>query len=159
MIELAVLQMIRDIVTIAGVVIGFTYYVIIIRSQNRTRQAQLFMQIYDHFREEKFMQDLSNILDLRWSDYNDFEEKYGRVNNPEAWRKLGSVAGYFEGIGVLVGQKLLDVNLVESLMKGHIIHFWEKIQPISIGMRKRYKVPEIDMWKEYLYNEIKKREK
>jgi len=60
MVDLAALSMVRDIVTILGVVGGFTYYVMTVRATQRnqalslkaqeqqleTRQAQFFMQIY-----------------------------------------------------------------------------------------------------------------
>ena len=48
--------MIRDLVAIFGVIAGFTYYVMTVRNSQRmqqmtleTRQAQLFMQVYDRW--------------------------------------------------------------------------------------------------------------
>jgi len=47
---------IRDLVAIFGVIAGFTYYVMTVRNSQRmqqmtleTRQAQLFMQVYDRW--------------------------------------------------------------------------------------------------------------
>jgi hypothetical protein len=157
MVDLALIQSISYMAGALGVFLGAVYYILNMRTQTRTREAQLFMQIYDHFREPEFMKTFSDIMDWQWSDYEDFEKKYGRKTNPEAWYNFGSMAGYFEGIGILVQQGLLDPNLVNSLLKAHIIWFWDKIKPISIEMRSRYKLPEMDQWKEYLYTEIKKR--
>jgi len=141
-----------------GILVAATYYTLTVRNQNRTRQAQLFMQIYSVFRTEEFQDNITEIMSWKWNDYDDFLEKYGPTTNPKAWRALGSVAGYFEGIGLMVNKKLIDISLVENLMSTHIIIFWEKINPLSIELRRAFNRPQIDVWKEYLYNEIKKRE-
>lgn len=141
-----------------GILVAAMYYTLTVRNQNRTRQAQLFMQIYSVFRTEEFQDNITEILSWKWNDYDDFLEKYGPKTNPKAWRALGSVAGYFEGIGLMVNEKLIDISLVENLMSTHIIIFWEKINPLSIEFRRDFNRPQIDVWKEYLYNEVKKRE-
>ena len=141
-----------------GILVASIYYTLTVRNQTRTRQAQLFMQIYGVFRTGEFQDNITEILSWKWNDYDDFLEKYGPTTNPKAWRALGSVAGYFEGIGLMVNKKLIDISLVENLMSTHIIYFWEKIEFLSIELRRDFNRPQIDVWKEYLYNEIKKRE-
>jgi hypothetical protein len=141
-----------------GFLFAATYYILELRNQNRTRQAQLFMQIYSVFRTEEFQDYITEMLSWKWNDYDDFMKRYGPTTNPKAWRALGFIAGYFEGIGLMVKKKLIDISLVENLMSTHIIYFWEKINPLSIEMRRYFNRPQIDMWKEYLYNEITKRE-
>jgi len=141
-----------------GFLVAATYYTLTLRNQNRTRQAQLFMQIYGVFRTEEFQDYITEIVSWKWNDYDDFMKRYGPTTNPKAWHALGSVAGYFEGIGLLVNKKLIDISLVENLMSTHVIFFWEKIKPLSVDMRRNLNRPQIDVWKEYLYNEITKRE-
>ncbi len=141
-----------------GILVASIYYTLTVRNQTRTRQAQLFMQIYSVFRTEEFQDNITDIFSWKWNDYDDFRKKYGPTTNPKAWRALGSVAGYFEGIGLMVNKKLIDISLVENLMSTHIIYFWEKINTLSIELRREFNSPQLDMWKEYLYNEIKKRE-
>lgn len=86
MIDLPILQVVRDFVAIFGVIAGLTYYVMTVRNQNRTRQAQLFMPIYSRFQEKDFMRQYSDITNIwDWKDFNDFSEKYGPTNNPEAY--------------------------------------------------------------------------
>jgi hypothetical protein len=85
-------------------------------------------------------------------------KKYGPKTNPKAWHSSGSVAAFFEGIGVLVYQNLIDVELVAELMSRHVIRFWEKMEPISKEMRRRLNLPRVDEKIEYLYDEMKKRE-
>lgn len=123
-----------------------------------TRQAQLFMQIFNNFHEPKFYNKLADFLTWKWKGYDDFMKKYGPKKNPKAWYSSGSIAAFFGGVGVLVYQNLIDVDLVGELMGKHVILFWEKMEPISKKMRRRLNVPEIDEKLEYLYNEMVKRE-
>ncbi len=141
-----------------GFLVATIYYILTLRNQNRTRQAQLFMQIYSVFRTPEFQDNITEIVTMKWKDSDDFMEKYGPTTNPKAWRAIGSLAGYFEGIGLLVNEKLIDISLVENLMSTHIIYFWEKFEFLSIKLRRDFNSPQMDAWKEYLYNEIKKRD-
>ena len=84
MVELAFLQVVRDIVAIGGVVAGFTYYVITIRNQSRTRQAQLLMNLYESYRSTESRRQSLEIHSWKWKDPNDFFEKYGQQVNPDA---------------------------------------------------------------------------
>jgi len=155
------IQTISILIAAASVVIGVSDFILssrYAREERRreleTRQAQLFMTIYDSFHHPEFFDRYTDFLSWHWDDYDDFMKRYG-PKNPKAWYGMGSVAAFFEGIGVLVHQKLIDVDLVAQLMARHVLLFWERIRPISEGMRKQLKMPDIDMWLEYLYNEIK----
>ena len=158
---MADVQTISVVIAAVSLVIGVINSIITSRSAERTRkmeletrQAQLFMQIYDHFNKPEFFDSFTDFLTWKWKDYDDFLAKYGRKANPKAWYSLGSVGAFFEGIGVLVHRKLLDVGLVSQLMSRHIIMFWKKMQPITKEMRRRLEVPEIDRMTEYLYHEM-----
>jgi hypothetical protein len=50
---------------------------------------------------------------------------------------------------------LLDASLVDDLMSGMVIGFWEKCSPLVFEMREVENVPQISEWFEYLYNQIK----
>lgn len=140
----------------ASVVVALTYYSLQLRNQNRTRQAQLFMQLYDRFHDKEFMKKFVDINDLwEWRDYDDFLKKYGPETNLEAYSSWASVGNFYEGMGVLVKRKLIDVNLVDDLMSGFILRFWDKIEPIIKEFRERENWPQAYEWIEYLYNEIK----
>jgi hypothetical protein len=120
-----------------------------------TRQAQLFMQIFDKFIEPEFSNKLTQVMSWKWVDYDDFNKKYGPKANPDAWQSEGSIAAFFEGIGLLIYMNLLDSKLVYSLLFQHVKFFWEKMKPISLEMRQRVS-PNIDRWIEYLYSEMMK---
>ena len=158
--------MIRDLVAIFGVIAGFTYYVLIVRNSQRTqqlqldtRQAQLFMTVHDHFTSTMFHRQGNAIrYQWEWSDFDDFIEKYGPKNNLEAWSDLLSVFTVFESIGLLVREKLIDVDMVDELMLGLITRTWERIEPVIFEYRERFNWPQAGRSFEYLYNEMKIRE-
>ena len=164
------LQILALAITGIGIIGAIIYYALILRHSNRTRelalksqeqaletrQAQLFMQIFHRFYDSDFFNKFTQVLSWKWTDYDNFIENYGWKTNPEAWYSEGSVAAYFEGIGLLLYLKLLDPKLIHGLLFRHIKLFWEKMKPVSLEMRKRLKLPHIDQWIEYLYNEMMK---
>ena len=155
------IQTISIVIAAASIVIGVSDSILrsrYAREERRreleTRQAQLFMQIFDNFHQPEFLDKFADFLTWHWNDYKDFMERYG-PKNPKAWYSFGSIAAFFEGIGVLVHRKFIDADLVSQLMARHIVLFWERTRPISEGLRKQFKLPEVDIWVEYLYNKIK----
>ena len=160
MVDLVMLQVVRDLVAIFGVIAGFSYYVLTVRNSQRmqkmqleTRQAQLFMQIYSLRHSTDYFIKYQEFLNREWTDYDEAMEKFG---NPEDMAKTLSLGAYFEGIGVLVKRGLLDPTLVDDLLSINIFEFWEKIEPLVIERRKRMNKPTSGEWMEYLYNEIRK---
>jgi hypothetical protein len=61
------------------------------------------MELYDASRETGFQRTLAEVLyQYEWTDYEDFQAKYGPRSNVDASAKIQSLTTYFEGIGVLV---------------------------------------------------------
>ena len=65
---------------------------------------------------------------------------------------------FFEGIGVLLKRKLIDIELVDDLFSEPIRTLWVNMKPMIDGSRKYLNQPRVFEWFEYLYNEMKKRE-
>ena len=101
------LQTISVMITAASVVVAATYYILVVRNTNKTRQAQLFMQIYSRFDDPDWMINWGQVVrQWEWTDYEDWHSKYSPEMDIEAASQYGSVAAYFEGIGVLVYKNL-----------------------------------------------------
>ena len=164
MVELATLQAVSYIMGSLGVFVAAVYYVLNIQNNRRnqqqqleTRQAQLFMQIYSRFDDPDWMRNWAEVVrQWEWTDYDDWHSKYSPEENIEASVMYGSIAAYFEGIGVLVYRKLIDVEQVADLMARNITIFWEKMGPIIKERRVRYNNEYVWEWNEWLYKEIKK---
>ena len=95
MVDQAVITMVRDIVTILGVIGGFTYYVMTVRATQRnqqlqleTRRTQLFLQLYGTITPENIQTVREINSRWSWTDVDELESKY--LNEPELYGKLTS---------------------------------------------------------------------
>jgi len=143
------------IIAAAGVMIGVVYYILDIRNQSKVRQTELILQLYSFYNTETCQKALSRVLALEYRDYDDFVKKYGSIPSPspnEVQVSLQMVGTFFEGVGVLLSQGLLDIHLVQKLF--NVKGYWKKIEPVVIELRKILKDPREKEWFEYLYNEI-----
>jgi hypothetical protein len=139
-----------------GILVAVIYHITTLRNQSRTRQAQLFMQIYDKFNDYERTEITTEALSYEWEDAEDFWSKYSFETNPESYRKWNYVAGFLEGVGVLVKRKLIDPEVVDDLMSVLTLRFWEKYGPVIVDGRKRLNQPQLWEWAEYLYKEIQR---
>ena len=126
------------------------------KTELETRQTQLFMVLYDVFRNKEFQKDIATIYNIwDWKDYDDFEEKYGRTTHPNEYSSYTSVTNFLNGLGVLVKIRMIDPSLVKQLMGGMFTRYWEKIEPLTKEIRVRRNWPEFDEAAEYLYSVMK----
>ena len=147
------LQVIAWIAAAISVLIAAIYNVINIRNAQQTRQAQLFMQLYDRFHDEHFWQQYAEIIfNTDWKNFDDFWEKYG-PNNVESFADWMSFGTYFTGIGVLLKRKMISVGLVNDLIGDYVIWVWDKWKTLLDTWERK---PQSILWFEYLYQEIKK---
>ncbi len=160
MVELSV---IRDLVAIFGVIAGFSYYVLTVRNSQRTqrqqletRQAQLFMQLYQDLLSENNMRSLLDLMNMEWEDFDDFERKLGSDNNPDSFVKRTSIWFRMNGIGLLLRDGLIDSEKVFDLLGTWIIWLWMKWESIIKELRVRYHQPEIYTEFEYLADEMRR---
>jgi hypothetical protein len=164
MVDQITLQTIGILLTGLTVSIAAIYYTLTLRYTRRnqelqleTRQAQLFMQIYDRFVSREFQLDWRAFLwKYEWDNYDDFMEQTYGVENIEVSSNISSIFHYFEGVGVLVEEGLIDVNLVAKLLSASVIQCWEKVEPYVREQRERFGLPRIFDKTEYLYNEMKR---
>ena len=139
---------------------SIVYYASVLRNANKTqqmqletRQAQLFMQIYRDICTPEWWGALGEVLSNDWSDYDVMEERF--MEDPRLLSRGQALFAFFEGLGVLVYRKLIDPYLVDDLLSGPIIRYWEATQNYFIERRVRRSHPPIAEWIEYLYNQIK----
>ncbi len=173
MVEITYQMVLSTLQTIA-LIVGIAYYLIIMRNAQKTReltlesqelarkaqeqaletrQAQLFMYMYDRWSDPDFLNLWNEIFLWEWTDYDDYEEKY----RTEAKRvPFSSIGIFFEGIGVLVKRELIDPTLVDDLMSSMVLRFWDKFGESVIKEKQvRDDYPQYFEYVEYLYNVIK----
>ena len=151
------LSTIRDVVAIAGVLIALTYYIINIRNQRETRQAQLFMNLYDTRRNSEFQKQYTNLCNRTWTNPEEWNQKYGPITNPDASSEMQSVMEFYNGAGVLLKRGLINIEVANDLLYGSTKRIWEQFEP-SIRYIRTQTTWNPDTWIffEYLYLELMK---
>jgi len=139
--------MIRDVVTIFGVIAGLSYYVTNIRNQKKARQLQALSNVFSRGPTNfKF-------LEMELHDYEEFRLKHFVENDQDSvsFRQWWDIQ---EELGVYVKEGLLDVRPIYLYMSGTITKAWEKNVDFIVEHRKRSDWPRYLIESEYLYNKI-----
>jgi hypothetical protein len=150
-------------ITIAsvGVFIATIYYILQIRHQTKLRQTDLFMRLYSAWGSVRFRMAAKRFLAIEVKNYDDFVKKHGPAASAEPseiWLDIDRIGWFFNEIGFLVNERLINEKSVHKLLGYWVIKAWEKEKPLIYAWRKEWGLPESFHWFEYLYNEMKKRE-
>ena len=158
-------QNIQQVIPILSLVLPFiiaiytlSYYTLMLRSQSKTRRAQLFMQIYSRFNEERFWEtnfQMRKNLDL-WEAEAILDTKYLTLDTKNQ-AQFNALASFYEGIGVLVKREIIDLELVNDLMASSILTSWESMKPIILRMRENAGDESQYKGFEYVYDRIKEK--
>jgi hypothetical protein len=149
MIDLALLQSVSYIAGSLGVCIAAIYYVINLNETRKTRKMQFLQQNLTNMNEEGYLNYVT-LMNMEWKDYDDFERKYGSDNNPEAYSKRLALWSYYNNLGYLVSEGLIDSDTLFDMQGEGTIWQWMKWEPIIKEIRIRYKQPELAKWFDYL---------
>jgi hypothetical protein len=144
---------ISAMVAAAGVLVGVVYYVLDMRHQNKVRQTDLVMRLYSTFGSKEFQDAwtrIEKIESTEFKNYDEYVEKYGSGDYVQC-------ATFFEGIGVLLQKKLIDIKLVDALFSVPLKLMYEGMKPIIEANSEQFHQRVFEHF-EYLYNETRKRE-
>jgi hypothetical protein len=108
------------------------------------------MQIYDKWSSPDFMGALRLIMEAEIETLEDMIE-LGKKR--EYQRAFARIVGFYEGVGDLVKEGLIDIRLVALLMTGSTVGFWRKIERFVPEMRKGA-YPRAYIETEHLYNAL-----
>ena len=151
MIQILDIPSISAIIAAVGVLIGVVLTVLEVRNLVETRQTDLVIRLYSTFGSEELQGAWEKTQTREYKDFNAYRSEYGL-------REVNEVGWFFEGVGVLLHRKLVDIRLVDDLFSSPVKRAWERLKPIAEGERNQTKRPQIWEWFEYLYNEMQKRE-
>jgi hypothetical protein len=149
---------ISAIVAATGVLVGVVLTVIELRNLVKQRQTDLVIRLSSDIRSREFLGAFVDTYEAEFKDYDDFVKKYGMLfSKNQVPMSFLMVGNFFEQLGVLFRNRLIDAHLITQLFPISVT--WEKIKPLVDGLRKEYQGPRYYEWFEYLYEEMKKREK
>ena len=148
---MASFEFLAIILTGLGMTISLLYYTFTLQNANKTRQAALFMNIYNQTTTKEAQEDYMIIETIEMNSVQDWNEL---KKNPEIFKVLAWHFTYYEGIGVLLHEGLIDVGLVARMYSGNIIWFWEKYRDGVMDLRKHTNWARWAVEVEYFYDQM-----
>jgi hypothetical protein len=154
MVDISTISIVVASIGVLAAVVSFLYEV---RRQSRLKQSESIMKLSPWFNINavEMQEAIAKVCSMEFKDYDDYLAKYNGKPEQTLFKVLGN---YYEGIGVLVHRRLVDVDVVCDFWGDIIISTWEQFQPIISGMRKDQGDPSILMFWESLYHELKMRQ-
>jgi hypothetical protein len=175
LVELADIQTAYYMVAATGVLVAAVFYILNLRISQRnqelslkaleqsakaqqqtleTRQAQMFMNIYQQRTSKEYIQASHRIMEeSQWSTWVELQENWRDKDFREAFNVVGT---YYEGLGVLVREGFLNIRMIALLMCGETLRFWEKVGPVIGDARKDMDYSRFLSESEYLCLELVK---
>ena len=150
-------------IPVLSVALALVYNAINVKNANmtqkmslETRQAQLFMNIYDTWTSKENQLDLEKMWCWDFRTFDEFFDKCGPETNPDDHAIWDCITSRLDGIGVLLKRGLIEPNLTYDLLYGSVIELWKRFIPVILEYRDRNKAPEAWADLEYLYHEMVK---
>ncbi len=142
---------ISAVVAAVGVIVGVVFTVMELRNLVRQRQTDLAMRLYQHFGTKEFMDSYWQVITSEGKDYDVYAQKHGG-------KEIFHVSVFFEGVGILLHRKFIDIDMAADLFSESIRGIWERNKTVLEGMTEQYNLRGGFQWFEYLYNELQRRE-
>ncbi|MES0325300.1 MAG: hypothetical protein ABUK18_05405 [Candidatus Bathyarchaeia archaeon] len=144
------------ILTGLGLSASILYYSMTIQNQSKTQKLQIIKEIWDWISDEEGYKKFIILMQMTWTDYEDFQHKYGSLTNPEAYAQRFSVWSKMNGLGYMVKEGAIDIESVYDHSAGRIMWMWDKFGSIIIRDREILSAGYLFKWWEYLAGEIRK---
>ena len=148
------------VLTGLGLTASIVYYANVLKNQNKTQQMQLdtrqvqFLIEFNQHKIETMANDFNEIMTAEWTDFDDWNNKYGAVNNPESYAKRDRLWEAYHINGLLIRDGMIDIETYIDYMGDTPILMWEKYKDIIKELRIRISLPTFMMGFEILANEI-----
>jgi hypothetical protein len=157
-----IMSFLLDIPTVSVVIASVSvigsavYYMMETRHQRRIRQTESIIRLSPWFsmNAKDIQEAIANVCSAEYADYEDYLAKY--TGKPEQ-RALKLLGNYFEGVGLLVSRKLVEVDLVFDFWGDIAESVWDDNEQVINGMRKDSGTQYTFEYWEFLVRDFKKR--
>ena len=145
------------VLPILGLTASIFYYAMVLRNTQKARQIEMLMFRLKNS-DPQWFKAWTSVLNVNYEDYKEWQSKYGRQSNPEAYADWIFVATIYNNIGLLLYQNQVDPDILfKQYTPASIVRIWRKYEKV---VRARREISNTELWKyfEYLYDESTKRE-
>jgi hypothetical protein len=156
------MSLVLDIPSISVVIASFSvigsalYYLLETRHDRKIRQTESIVRLSPWFNlnAKEIQEAISNVCSVEYSDYKDYLVKYEGKPEQMSLKLLGN---FFEGIGLLVYMKLVEIDIVFNFWGDIAESVWDGNEELINDMRKDSGAPFAFEYWEFLVKEFKKR--
>jgi len=148
---------ISAVVAAVGVLIGVVYYVMDLRHQAKIRKTDLLMRLWTLGNTDEMWDALKKVTKIQVKDYEDYVAKYGSMmlSDDPVNKALQKVYGFYAMLGNLAYKKLIDIDsLYHFTGSDYPRMLYEKLKPITMGLRRDLSEPFLMSDFEYLCSEL-----
>jgi hypothetical protein len=144
------------VIASASVIASAAYFTLDTRHHGKTRKTESIIRLSPWFSisAKDIQEAISNVRSAEYTDYTDYLTKYAGKPEQASLRLLGN---YFEGIGLLVYMKLVEMDIVFNFWGDVAECVWDDNEELIYGMRKDIGTPYTFQYWEFLVKDIKKR--
>jgi hypothetical protein len=150
--QLEDITVIATIVTTISVLIGVIFTILELRHLSIARKTEIIMKIYDRISTREIIESMSDIGNAKFATFKELQEKYSVTEAVE-------IAALFEGIGVLLEQKLIDIKMNDHLFGPTLSMLWSNMAPLIHEMRTGMNEPFFFSHYEYLITRLNEHRK
>jgi hypothetical protein len=149
-------QTIGVLVTAASVTVAAVYYIMNLRETTKNRRATLSMNVLQSFFSEEGNHRMMDLLNMQWSDFDDYVKKYDSSVNVENYAKRQAYWQTCDLLGYLYKTGVLDIQTIYNVGGFGILLVWRKFKTI-IEEYRRWEYPSDYLGNfEYLANVLSK---
>ena len=148
------IESIPYVLTGIGIIVSILYYTSVLRNANKTRESQLFMQIFQQMNTERFWATWIELLSAEISDYDEYLEKYDSTVDREHFAKRTKMWYNYHAIGDLLRRGVISIEAVENIVGVGAIAIWHTWGDVIKEIGVHNGMPNIFNGFEYLYSEL-----
>jgi hypothetical protein len=145
MVEQITFQTIFQFLQTVSIMVGIAYYFIIMNNQQRNQRLTATYDILEVFRDEKTYYKWLELIRLEWTDVSEFYEKYDSTEWESKW---GTMFQYYDGLGLLWKQGLLNVDVFSPIMGAGCLGLWFRYKPVIDEFRVRFNSDYMTYWEQ-----------
>jgi len=157
MVDLAEIQAAYYMIAATGVIIAAAFYVVNLREQRRSRRIAQTNELLKFFLTIEGQKIHLDLFEMKWSDYEDFERKYG-TDTGEAGKlncAMRNVYWYsYDTLGRQLKAGLIDRETLYGAVGLGAAWMWAKFRQVLEENRRRYSGRDAFEGLEYLAGEM-----
>ncbi|MBM3291069.1 hypothetical protein FJY84_00130 [Candidatus Bathyarchaeota archaeon] len=131
------LQAVSAVATALGVCIAATYYVVTLRINQRALRINMTNNLLQQQTSPENIMRLSELLNMKWSSYDEFEEKYGSDNNIDNHANRLAIWNIYNIIGRQLKAGFLDRETIYQIGPSGVVWTWTKFRSVIEEYRRR----------------------